>query len=113
MVWSVQEKKGVITPRPAQDPSGKCPILLNEASLYRYDLRLPGSETRVDEHNHMATTLRRVAGSEPEAKAWQDWCLASGKPGLRVRLRPGHPGASFSGFSLFLHFLQRCFGLRR
>jgi len=36
-------------PRPAQDPSGKCPILLDEASLYRYDLPLPGSETRVDE----------------------------------------------------------------
>ena len=38
--------------------AGQCPNLLVEAGLYRYDPRLPNSETPIDEHNHTLDALR-------------------------------------------------------
>jgi hypothetical protein len=37
---------------------GKCPNLVMEAGLYRYDPRLPNGETAIDEHNHTMDALR-------------------------------------------------------
>ena len=36
----------------------KCPNLIMEAGLYRYDPRLPNGETPIDEHNHTMDALR-------------------------------------------------------
>src|SRR5207237_2043930 len=37
---------------------GRCPNLLLEAGMYRYDPRLPGAEAPIDEHNHAMDALR-------------------------------------------------------